>query len=126
MKILSEANIRMLHKNLIDAFGGSDGIRDPGLLESAVNAPFQTFAGRALYPGIYRKAAQLAFGIIRNHPFIDGNKRTGAHSMLVFLELNGVTLQYEQEELIDIILSVASGQADADELFHWICAHLND
>lgn len=71
MKILSEANIRMLHKNLIDAFGGSDGIRDPGLLESAVNAPFQAFAGRALYPGIYRKAAQLAFGIIRNHPFID-------------------------------------------------------
>lgn len=126
MKILSESQILILHKHLIEAFGGSDGVRDPGLLESAVNAPFQTFAGRSLYPGIHRKAARLAFGIIRNHPFVDGNKRTGAHSMLVFLELNGISLQYDQQELIDIILATASGKADDNDLFYWICEHLSE
>lgn len=126
MKLLTKSHILTLHKHLIEAFGGSDGVRDDGLLESAVNAPFQTFAGRPLYPGIHRKAARLAFGIIRNHPFADGNKRTGAHAMLVFLELNGIPLQYNQQELIDIILAVASGKADADTLFGWICDHLTD
>lgn len=126
MRTLTVPQILMLHKSLIEAFGGSEGVRDPGLLESAVNAPFQTFAGRSLYPGIHRKAAQLAFGLIKNHPFVDGNKRTGAHSMLVFLELNGIVLAYDQQELIDIILAVASGEADADGLFCWICDHIAD
>ncbi|MBQ4050737.1 MAG: type II toxin-antitoxin system death-on-curing family toxin [Oscillospiraceae bacterium] len=126
MKILTKAHILTLHKHLIDSFGGSDGVRDDGLLESAVSAPFQTFAGRPLYLGIHRKAARLAFGIVQNHPFVDGNKRTGAHAMLVFLELNGIPLQYDQQELIDIILAVASGKADDNELFLWICEHLTE
>ena len=69
------------------------------------------------------KAAQLGFGLIRNHPFVDGNKRIGAHVMLVFLELNGIVLHYEQQELIDIVLSVASGETDRKGLLQWILEH---
>lgn len=104
MKILSKRQILLLHSALIEAFGGSDGVRDDGLLESALAAPFQTFDGEPIYPSVQSKAAQLGFGLIRNHPFVDGNKRIGAHAMLVFLELNGIVLRYEQQELIDITL----------------------
>ena len=123
MKTLSKHQVLLLHSSLIQAFGGSDGVRDEGLLESALAAPFQTFGGEPVYPSIQGKAAQLGFGLIRNHPFMDGNKRIGAHVMLVFLELNGIALHYEQQELIDIILSVASGEIDRKGLLQWILEH---
>ena len=72
---------------------------------------------------VQSKAAQLGFGLIRNHPFVDGNKRIGAHAMLVFLELNGIVLRYEQQELIDIILAVASGETGRQGLLQWILGH---
>ena len=99
------------------------GIRDEGLLDSALNAPFATFGGKYLYPSVQAKAAQLGFGLVYNHPFVDGNKRIGAHVMLVFLAVNGIELAYDQQELIDIIWQVASGQAKADDLLVWILEH---
>lgn len=123
MKTLSKNQVTALHSALIREFGGIDGIRDEGLLESALAAPFQTFGGEPVYPSLQAKAAQLGFGLIRNHPFVDGNKRIGAHTMLVFLAVNGIKLRYEQQELIDIVLSVAAGQIDRQGLLQWILDH---
>lgn len=123
MKTLSKNQVTALHSALIREFGGIDGIRDEGLLESALAAPFQTFGGESVYPSLQAKAAQLGFGLIRNHPFVDGNKRIGAHTMLVFLAVNGIELRYEQQELIDIVLSVAAGQIDRQGLLQWILDH---
>ena len=116
MKILSKQQVLMLHTALIEEFGGIDGVRDIGMLESALSAPFQTFGGEPLYPSTQSKAAQLCFGLVCNHPFLDGNKRIGAHVMLVFLALNGIEMEYTQQELIDIILSVARGETDNQTL----------
>lgn len=123
MKTISKTQILALHSALFAATGGSDGVREDGLLESALAAPFQTFGGEPVYLSLSAKAAQLGFGLIRNHPFVDGNKRIGAHAMLVFLEVNGIRLQYSQQELIDIILSVAAGETDRQGLLTWILAH---
>lgn len=123
MKTLSKNQVTALHSALIREFGGIDGIRDEGLLESVLAAPFQTFGGEPVYPSLQAKAAQLGFGLIRNHPFVDGNKRIGAHTMLVFLAVNGIELRYEQQELIDIVLSVAAGQIDRQGLLQWILDH---
>lgn len=123
MKTLSKHQFLLLHSSLIETFGGSDGIRDEGMMESALAAPFQTFDREPIYPSVQSKAAQLGFGLIRNHPFVDGNKRIGTHVMLVFLELNGIVLHYEQQELIDIIFSIASGESDRQDLLQWILEH---
>ena len=125
MKILKKRQILLLHSALIAESGGSDGVRDEGLLDSAVNTPFQTFSGQDLYPTVLEKAVRLGFGLIRNHPFIDGNKRIGTHAMLVFLNLNSITLSYEDDELISTILSVASGEMDAEGLLKWIQQHID-
>ena len=125
MKILKKRQILLLHSALIAESGGSDGVRDEGLLDSAVNTPFQTFSGQDLYPTVLEKAVRLGFGLIRNHPLIDGNKRIGTHAMLVFLNLNSITLSYEDDELISTILSVASGEMDADGLLKWIQQHID-
>ena len=125
MKILKKRQILLLHSVLIAESGGSDGVRDEGLLDSAVNTPFQTFSGQDLYPTVLEKAVRLGFGLIRNHPFIDGNKRIGTHAMLVFLNLNSITLSYEDDELISTIMSVASGEMDADGLLKWIQQHID-
>ena len=125
MKILKKRQILLLHSALIAESGGSDGVRDEGLLDSAVNTPFQTFSGQDLYPTVLEKAVRLGFGLIRNHPFIDGNKRIGTHAMLVFLNLNSITLSYEDDELISAILSVASGEMDADGLLKWMQQHID-
>ena len=123
MKTLSKEQVLKLHDALLKAFGGTAGVRDDGLLESALSAPFATFGGQYLYPSIQAKAAQLGFGLVCNHPFVDGNKRIGAHVMLVFLAINGIELEYTQQELIDIILQIASGHAKADKLLAWIILH---
>ena len=125
MKILKKRQILLLHSVLIAESGGSDGVRDEGLLDSAVNTPFQTFSGQDLYPTVLEKAVRLGFGLIRNHPFIDGNKRIGTHAMLVFLNLNSITLSYEDDELISTILSVASSEMDAGGLLKWIQQHID-
>ena len=124
MKILSKRQILMLHTMLIAQSGGIDGLRDEGLLDSAVNAPMQTFGGEELYPTILEKAARLGYGLIHNHPFTDGNKRIGTHAMLVFLDINNIMLSYEDDDLIAVILRVASGQANEQELQEWLQSHV--
>ena len=124
MKVLSKRQILMLHSLLVAQSGGMDGLRDEGLLESAVNTPLQTFGGQELYPTVLEKAARLGFGLIHNHPFIDGNKRIGTHAMLVFLDINNITLSYEDDDLISAILRAASGDMDDSELLEWLKAHI--
>ena len=120
---LSKEQVILLHKRLIETTGGSDGIRDIGMLDSALANPFQFFENKELYPSVQAKAAQLCFGIVKNHPMIDGNKRLGAHVMLVFLALNGYELVYTQQELSGAILDLASGKMDADDILQWIISH---
>ena len=121
--VLVEFNELLLHKDLISEFGGLDGVKDLGMLESAINAPFQTFNYQDMYPTIQQKAARLCYGLVKNHPFIDGNKRIGVHAMLVFLALNRIELEYSQEELYTIILNIASSQATIEDLSSWIIDH---
>ena len=91
---LTKEQILLLHTQLIETTGGSDGIRDLGLLESALESPFQSYSGEELYPSIQAKAARLCYGLVKNHAMIDGNKGIGCHAMLVFLELNGYEMEY--------------------------------
>lgn len=123
MIILSREQIIALHSQLIYETGGIDGVRDEGLLSSALNAPFQSFGDMDVYPSIQQKAARLGFGLVKNHAFIDGNKRLGAHTMLVFLALNGIELEYTQYELSETFLGIASGDVSQEELLKWIIDH---
>ena len=123
MIILSKEQVLMMHRQLISVTGGSDGIRDEGMLDSALLNPFQSFGGEELYPSIQAKAAQLCFGLVKNHAMIDGNKRLGAHVMLVFLMLNGYELIYIQKELVDIILELAAGKKNVNDILQWIILH---
>lgn len=123
MIVLSKQQILLLHSQLISETGGSDGLRDVGLLESAINSPFQQFGNEDLYPTIQQKASRLCFGLVNNHPFIDGNKRIGAHVMLVFLALNGIELEYTQYELSSTILKLASSEISYQQLTRWIINH---
>lgn len=112
-----------LHSSLIAKTGGMDGIRDENLLDSALNSLFQTFDGNELYPDIFDKAAQLCYSLVENHPFADGNKRTGVHLTLLFLKLNGEKIEYTQSELIDFGLGIASGKMTKDRIKEWLLNH---
>ena len=120
---LSKPQILLLHEQLIAETGGPSGLRDEGMLDSALNTPFQTFAGKDVYPSLQQKAARLCFGLVKNHPFVDGNKRIGAHVMLVFLALNGIELQHTQTELSEVILQLAAGTLQSTDLLDWILSH---
>ena len=120
---LTKKQLLLLHEELITETGGAAGIRDEGLLDSALAAPFQSFEGHTPYPSLQQKAARLGYGLVKDHPFVDGNKRIGAHAMLVFLALNGVVLDYTQEELADAFLNLAAGKIGFDELLQWVLAH---
>lgn len=123
MIILEKRHIILLHEHLIDATGGSHGLRDEGLLDSAAASPFQEFGDYKPYPSIQQKAARLCFGLIKNHPFVDGNKRIGVHVMLVLLQLNHISLEYTQDELSNVILALAAGEIGYDELLQWVLTH---
>ena len=125
MKKLSKKQILMFHTQLIQQTGGSEGVRDYNLLDSALETPFQSFGGDELYPTIQAKAARLGYGLIKNHCMIDGNKRIGTHSMLVFLALNGIELKYMQKELDETILDVAAGKIEYEDLLQWVLDHQN-
>ena len=125
MKKLSKKQILMLHTQLIKQTGGSEGVRDYNLRDSALETPFQSFGGDELYPTIQAKAARLGYGLIKNHCMIDGNKRIGTHAMLVFLALNGIELKYMQKELYETILDVAAGKIEYEDLLQWVLDHQN-
>lgn len=125
MKKMSKKQILMLHTQLIQQTGGSEGVRDYNLRDSALETPFQSFGGDELYPTIQAKAARLGYGLIKNHCMIDGNKRIGTHAMLVFLALNGIELKYMQKELYETILDVAAGKIEYEDLLQWVLDHQN-
>ena len=113
-------DIYELHNQLEETFILSSGVRDKNLLASAVNTPFQTFMGNDLYPSIYDKAAQLCYGIVKNHPFTDGNKRTALHSMYVYLIINRFDITATQQEVENLIINVAAGKMTNVELAQWL------
>jgi death-on-curing protein len=119
MRKLTRQQVILLHSELIKRTGGTNGIRDESLLDSALNAPFQGHADTDYFPSLQEKAARLGIGLVRNHAFVDGNKRLGAHIMLLFLSLNHIELEYTQDELSSIFLKVASGGFSCKDLFHW-------
>ena len=124
MKILTKQQVILLHEHLVAQSGGLLGIRDESLLDSAVNSPLHSFDSKDLYPTLLEKATRLGFALIKNHPFVDGNKRIGTHAMLVFLDINQMTVEYEDKELIDIILSVADGTTSEEKLLAWLQNHI--
>ena len=120
---LTEQQVLAVHTKMIEITGGADGVIDMSLLDSALNAPFQTFDGKELYPSLLSKAAVMCRSVISNHPFVDGNKRTVIHVMLITLELNGIELQYSQDELSELGFEVASGKLNSDGILDWLIKH---
>jgi death-on-curing protein len=115
--------VDQLHGLSLRYYGGAAGIRDEGLLESAVARPYQTFNGVELYPTAIEKAAALAESIILNHPYVDGNKRTGFLAMFAMLELNGFQLVAKEEDTYQAIIAVSTGQLHFDGLVDWLKGH---
>lgn len=114
----TKENVLAVYEIIASKTGGTVGIRDEGLLASAIEAPYQTFGGVDLFPTLLEKAARLGFGLVSNHPFIDGNKRIGILVMLVFLELNGIQIEFADDEVIDMALGVASGKYNYEALLN--------
>ena len=114
--------VLLLHKLLIEETGGEDGVRDLGLLDSALAACYATFDGKDLFPSKEEKAARLGIGLVSNHAFVDGNKRIGLYVMLTFLEVNGIRLDVSDEELVAVGLAMAQGEMKYQELLDWIRA----
>jgi len=120
---LSKEKVMRLHRLLAEETGGSAGLREEGLLESAVEAVFSGFGGQEFYPTVAEKGARLGYNLISNHAFIDGNKRIGVFVMLIFLEINGVALRYSDDDIVRIGLSVADGSMGYEELLTWVTEH---
>lgn len=123
MILLTVDEIMMLHSKLLQVTGGLPGLRDRGLLESAVFSIDASFEDIEQYPTIEEKAARLAYALIANHAFVDGNKRAGILAMLMTLTLNEVPLHYTQSELISLGLSIASGAEEYEDILNWIKQH---
>ena len=119
----SKEKVLLLHQLMAEATGGSVGVRDEGLLDSALEGAFAGFGDEELYPTKEEKGARLGYTLISNHAFVDGNKRIGVYIMLSFLEMNGIRLQCTDDELVDIGLSVASGRMRYEELLQWVLDH---
>ena len=120
MIIISREQLLLMHQQLIERYGGTHGVRDEGLLDSAMNAPFQSFGGYEFFPTVVDKAVRLCIGLVQNHPFHDGNKRIGAMALLTMLDLNGIELHTNSSEFSDIILQFAAGNADDEFLLQWV------
>lgn len=120
MKYISVEGVVALHGKAIEMHGGDLGIRDMGLLESAVLQPQMTFDGQELYPKLVEKAAVLAFSIVKNHPFVDGNKRAGQMAMEAFLLLNGFEISANVDDQEATFLRLASSDMTKEELIKWI------
>ena len=119
----SKEKVLLLHQLMAEATGGSIGVRDEGLLDSALENAFATFDGIELYPSKEEKAARLGFSLVSNHAFVDGNKRIGIYIMLTFLEMNGIRLHCTDAEIVNIGLSVASGSMNYEDLRDWVYGH---
>ena len=123
MIVLSTQKVMQLHLFLMQETGGLNGLRDEGLFDSAVQSPFVTFGGQELYPSIEEKAAKLGVTLTKNHAFLDGNKRIGAYALLIFLDVNGVVMEYSDADLIALGLGMADGSLDYEGVLDWIQQH---
>lgn len=119
----SKEKVLLLHQRMAEATGGSVGVRDEGLLESALESAFAGFGEKELYPTKEEKGARIGFALISNHAFVDGNKRIGMYIMMAFLEMNGIRIQCSDEELVHAGLSVADGSMGYEELLQWVMEH---
>ena len=119
----SKDKVLLLHRLIAEETGGSMGVRDEGLLESALESAFSGFGGEEFYPTKEEKGARLGYALISNHAFVDGNKRIGVYIMLTFLEVNGIKLKCSDEELVQIGLSVADGSMGYEQLLAWVREH---
>ena len=120
MRYLTLVEVLELHRRIIEQSGGALGVRDFGLLESAIAQPRMTFGGEELYPSPIEKSAALGFSIIMNHPFVDGNKRTGHAAMETFLVLNGMEISVSVDEQENFVLAIAAGEMDREALVGWL------
>ena len=120
---LTLADVLAVHANQIDLYGGEQGVRDTGLLESALAQPQAMFDGAFLHGDLFAMAGAYLFHIVQKHPFLDGNKRTGAVAALVFLDLNGATIEAPKGSLYDLTMSVATGRADKAEVAKFFRLH---
>jgi len=124
MRYLTVSEVLEIYSRVMQQSGGLVGIRDLGALESAVAQPRMTFGGAELYPTLVEKAVALGFSLIQNHPFIDGNKRTGHAAMETFLVLNGYQIDASIDEQVEIVLQVASGAVGREAFTGWLRSHL--
>ena len=124
MRRLTRHQVLLLHAQLLAETGGADGVRDEALLDAALESPYAGFEDTEFYPSIEAKAARLAFGLVNDHPFMDGNKRIGVMAMLVLLDIIGVQLHVTDADLIWLGLSLAKGELDASEVLAWIEQHV--
>lgn len=119
----SKEKVKLLHQLMAEATGGSIGLRDEGLLDSALESAFATFDGVELYPSKEEKAAKLAFSLVSNHAFVDGNKRIGVYVMLSFLEINGIPIDASDDDVVHLGLGIADGTMKYEEILSWITEH---
>lgn len=120
---LSKEKVLLLHRLMAQATGGSVGVRDEGLLESALESAFAGFGDQEFYPTKEEKGARLGYNLISNHAFVDGNKRIGVYVMFTFLEVNGIRLNCTNEDIVKIGLGVAEGSMGYEALLAWVREH---
>ena len=125
MSVWNKELVKKLHSLLCQASGGSAGLRDEGLLDSAIGSAFATFDGIELYPTVEEKAARLGFALAGNHPFVDGNKRIGVLVMLTFLKENGLKIESTNHEIYDLGMALGRGELSYTDLLSWIESHQN-
>ncbi|WP_438447687.1 type II toxin-antitoxin system death-on-curing family toxin [Gorillibacterium sp. sgz5001074] len=123
MNFIGVDQLVRFHNKILNATGGSDGVRDKAILESALQRPFSTFDGNDLYEGTIHKISVATYSLIKNHGFVDGNKRIGVATMLLLLRMNGITIKYSQDELIELGLSTAEGKMKENDIYQWIQRH---
>ena len=122
-EFLDVEDVLLIHADQLERYGGLAGLRDHGLLVSAVSMPRSTYGGEFLHGDLYAMAAAYLFHITRNHPFLDGNKRTGAAAALVFLDLHGIEVTAADDTLYDLVIDVAKGEAGKDAVEQFLRAN---
>lgn len=118
--MISKESVLKIHELSIAKYGGSEGIRDKGLLESALARPYQTFDGANLYPTTYEKAAAVAESLIINHPFVDGNKRTGFLTMLAILSEGNLVMTVPNDAIYDFTIAISTGELKSEQIVEWL------
>ena len=123
MKRLTLEQVLAFHEKMIKSTGGSAGLRNKSLLDSAISNAYATFEGNDLYQSVEEKCANICYNVVKSHPFIDGNKRMGVYIMLILLEYSGIKLLFKQSELVEFGLGIAEGKLNQSEIVDWIQKH---